>query len=166
MSTDFTLTNQVEITLGIGEAKIFSRPVQLVCFGLGSCVAVFLYDTKSAISAGAHIMLPGRCSNAEISSTSYCVHAIEMMLNGMKALGCHVPFVQAKVAGGANVLQSQQWSIGKENIVAVKEELALHSIKIVGNDLGGAISRTVRFDSRTRTVETRSAYGSSYYLKF
>ena len=161
-----TLTTEKKIVVGIGEMKIISKPGHVVCYGLGSCVAVFLFSSASPVCAAAHVMLPGRCANEGVESMSYSYQAIKRMCYAMRQAGCHYQNIQAKLAGGANLVPGMQMNIGQENINSVEYELARYNIKISGRDTGGTISRTVRFNTRTKEVECHSAFGPNYCIKF
>src|SRR5690606_41578458 len=46
------------VTVRVGEARVAKTGVTLVALGLGSCVAVVLYDPQARIAGLAHVLLP------------------------------------------------------------------------------------------------------------
>ena len=48
----------MEISVGIGEIKVVNNNCLLKAIGLGSCIAVALYDENTGIAGLAHFMLP------------------------------------------------------------------------------------------------------------
>ena len=59
----------------------------------------------------------------------------------------------AKIAGGSNVMDANNtFCIGNRNVDAVLNLLAKHKIRIVANDTGGSMSRTLAVSVRTGKV--------------
>ena len=135
----------VEEVLKIGDVKVFQRPVVMKCYGLGTCVGVFVKDRLTGITGGAHIFLPDSHStiNGETPSAGDC---IRQMLELMRKKGASIETLRAKIAGGGNPL-THHHEIGSRNTQAVIQELVRHRVFIAAMDVGGAISRTVEFDT-------------------
>jgi len=151
-----------ECALNLGDIKVFNTPGIITCFGLGSCVGLFLYDRIHKIGGGAHIMLPmleGAENCTGISKGSYANHAIEALLEQMKLKESNVDGLglRAKLAGGANLFNSGQMQVGKKNIAAVLEQLLLRKIYVAATDVGGTQSRTARFYTGTGNVEINTS---------
>jgi chemotaxis receptor (MCP) glutamine deamidase CheD len=47
-----------DLIVGVGEYKIVSSPLELMCIGLGSCVGIAVWDSQIELSGVAHAMLP------------------------------------------------------------------------------------------------------------
>ncbi|MEM0330987.1 MAG: chemotaxis protein CheD [Archaeoglobaceae archaeon] len=132
----------MEILVGIGELKIAKSGV-LKTIGLGSCVGIFIYETKQRIAGLAHAMLPK--SNG-VRSPKFVDSAVEMMIESIGALGGDKKNMVAKVAGGAQVfkhLTLENLRIGEKNIDAVREALKKQGIRLVAEDVGGNLGRTL-----------------------
>ncbi len=44
--------------VGIAQMVILKAPERICCMGLGSCVAIFLYDDLTKIGGVVHVLLP------------------------------------------------------------------------------------------------------------
>lgn len=124
----------------IGQVAASAMPSEYVCYGLGSCVGLFLLDRSSRVSGGAHIAHPtgdGGHSGAH--------QAVEWLLAEIAALGGNTGALRAKLAGGASIGSR----IGQEICEKVISILHSRKIYIASSDVGGKSSRTVRFNSVT-----------------
>ena len=153
----------MEIAVGMGEIKVTESPHLLRAVGIGSCIAVALYDRGTKIGGLAHTMLP---DIEEAHNKSYPARfadvAIGMMIDEMKSRGACIQDIRAKVFGGANmfpniILSDSPMDVGKRNIFAVKEELKRHNIRIVGSEVGDHIGRSVIFDTSNGSVMVKTA---------
>ena len=144
------------VVLKIGDSHVSNERVKFKCYGLGSCVGLFLYDSKTSNSAGAHIMLPGKASEEGESSRSFTFDAIAHMITGLVKLGTEIADVRAKVVGGANVANISSITIGLENVESVKAELQRNNIPITSMHVGGTFVRSVEFYSSTKQISVTS----------
>jgi chemotaxis protein CheD len=143
--------------IGIGEYKIASTPEDILkTCGLGSCVAVILYDTKIKIGGLMHIALP----DSKVDSTKalklpgyYVDTGLPLIIELMKKRGATRRNVWIKIAGGANTLNtSQDFDIGKRNVLAVKKYLWKFSMGPINEDVGGSQYRTISFYNDTGKI--------------
>ncbi|MDO8265267.1 MAG: chemotaxis protein CheD [Candidatus Parcubacteria bacterium] len=133
------------INVGISDFRIGSGDCILQTSGIGSCVAVVLYDSLKKIGGLSHSMLPGESE----SDPKYVGSAIEIMIKNMELLGADVQKLQAWIIGGADVLQESQnnsQEIGIQNIESALKKLKEKNIKVVCQDIGKNHSRSVEFD--------------------
>jgi len=140
--------------VSISELRIERAPVVLKAYGLGSCVAVGLYDPRTKIGALGHMLLPTRPANEQSGTESKYVDAgIVKMVEEMVKAGANRWSLVAKVAGGANmfepVYQTLINSIGARNAKSVRETLEELVIPLVAVEIGGNRGRTVEFDLAT-----------------
>ncbi len=153
------------IRIGISELKAGHNPDVFVCLGLGSCMAVVLYDPAVKVGGVAHIMLPKENEAKEKSNRAkFADSAIEMLLCRLKELGAKKQRVKAKIFGGANMFghlpKKNIINIGERNSCAVREELAKRGIDIVASEIGGGAGRSIVFDTRDGSVLVKSINGS------
>lgn len=153
----------MEILVEMGKLAVARAPYILRAIGLGSCVAVVLYDQESKIGGLAHVVFPFRKKSLKsIDSTKYTDIAINTMVYEMEQTGARLNSVKAKVFGGANmfpdiITANTHMDIGKQNIRAVRNELKLHNIEIIVEEVGGYRGRTVSFDTSDGSVEVKTA---------
>lgn len=135
------------VPVSLGEIKI-SRDAQdiLVCYGLGSCVAVCLYDKATKTAGMFHCVLPSSNGTAK-RDWKYANIGVPVMIDRMLKEGAMKFGLKAKIAGGANVIavSNPLFDIGSRNIEAVRGALKAHLIEIVSEEVGRHISRTVKF---------------------
>ena len=149
------------ITVGISDVKITNCPGALVTYALGSCIGICLYDAMLKIGGLAHIMLPYYPkSNPNEQINRYADSCLPVMVRDMEARGCQRSRIQAKIAGGAKMFEvaddSTFGSIGKRNIIAVKETLAKLHIRILAEDTGLNYGRSVYFYTETGLMVVKS----------
>lgn len=134
---------------------------------LGSCVAVCLFDPERGVMGMNHFLLATRHGKGGreplLSSTAgrYGIHAMELLINGMLALGARRAALRAKAFGGGNVLGwssdkvGPRFRIGDMNVAFVREFFAREGIPVVAEDLGGHCARQVHFTAPDFSVHLR-----------
>jgi chemotaxis protein CheD len=141
---DILPTNEQPAMIGIGEYKVGSFPMMSI--GLGSCVGLIFYDTDKHIGAMVHIMLPDS-SGRKDRPGKYADTAFPLLLQELAALGSRKQSIVAKIAGGASMFQyfGNNLNIGERNIERIKALLEEHHIRLVAEDVGGKVGRSVTF---------------------
>jgi chemotaxis protein CheD len=150
--------------VGIAEFRVAAAPLLLKAYGLGSCVAISLYDPERAIGGLAHSLLPQRRSvEPVIGLAKYVEVAIQLMVGELEEMGASRQRLVAKIVGGANMFaaedQSLMGSIGIRNAQAARKTLAAIGIQLVAEDVGGNRGRTVEFDLATGELLVYCARG-------
>ncbi len=140
--------------VSIAQARIERAPMLLKAYGLGSCLAVGLYDPQSGLGGLGHMLLPKRPKHNPIGTDGKYVDAgIYQMVDVLVQEGADRESLIAKIAGGANMFESVHQtlidSIGARNSKSARETLAALGIPLVGEDVGGNRGRTVEFDLAT-----------------
>jgi|SRR5690625_1041915 len=158
-----TKHTQTIINVGISELNIVASPNIIRTSGLGSCVAVVLYDLSKKIAGLAHIMLPDSklSRQKEINQFKYADTAIPILVKRISAIGGEKKSLRAKLSGGAQMFQffeSDVIRIGSRNIEAVESLLKNLSIPIVARDVGGNRGRTIEFDPSTGKMKIRTVH--------
>jgi len=130
-----------------------SKEPHLISTILGSCVAVCLWDSELGYGGINHYMLP-LWNGKGLASPKFGNIAIQKLYEKMLGLGCGKMNLQAKVFGGADILQatSYQFNIGERNIEIAKEYLRELNIQVTGISVGGVNGRKILFDSHKGSV--------------
>ena len=132
----------------------------IATIGLGSCVAIALYDPETQTGGLAHILLPNMSMSRETSNPAKFPETIvPIMLDEMRRLGASAR-ISAKIAGGASMfgqlVNGTGINVGERNIVATREALAAAKIPLVAEDTGLDYGRSVYFHLSDGRVEVRS----------
>jgi len=151
--------NQSHI-VGIGQMAVCHAPEQIVCLGLGSCVAIVLYDPVARIGGVVHVLLPKspiKCDKEEKYADTGTRKLVKEMLNH----GAKKERLAAKLVGGAQMFPDLNLSIaniGRENSMTVRGILREFMIRIVAEDLGGNHGRSAYFDTSDGHVTIKAAF--------
>ena len=152
----------MEIAVGMGEIRVTESPHLLRVVGIGSCIAVALYDRDTRIGGLAHTMLPYiEEAHDKSHPTRFTDVAIGMMIDEMKRRGARIQDIRAKIFGGANMFpkiisSDSTMDVGKRNILAVREQLENHNIEIIAEEVGDHIGRTVLFDTKDGSLVVKT----------
>lgn len=133
----------------MGKGVVTRAPRSISCVGLGSCMAVTLYDGKQKIGGLAHIMLPDSARLNGSRPPYHCADtAIGALLDGLRSYGAARRQLVAKIAGGARMFALNGYftpGVGEENIASVKHVLKQERIPVIGEDTGGHHGRSLEF---------------------
>ncbi len=144
-----------------GDHRVGKGNCTFAVIGLGSCVAVILYDVEARVGGLAHILLPDpNLSTTPERRMKFATTAVPDLLEAMVEAGAQRRRIKARLVGGASMfgelLASNQLNIGQRNIEAVRSALEADGIEIVGEDVGGECGRTVHFELHSGRVLVRS----------
>jgi chemotaxis protein CheD len=134
----------------------------LATIGLGSCVAIVLYDRDSRVGGLAHILLPTPMMSRETANPAKFPETIvPLMLDEMRTLGMRAGSrVTAKIVGGASMfgqlVSGSGINVGERNVIATREVLATAGIPLLAEDTGLDYGRSVYFHLSDGRVEVRS----------
>ena len=136
--------NEQTAMIGIGEYRVGSFPMMTI--GLGSCIGLTLYDENLKIGAMVHIMLPESAGRTDRPG-KYADTAVPKILDELIALGSRKRSIIAKMAGGSCMFEyfGANLNIGERNTLKVKALLTTHQIRLVSEDVGGKVGRSVTF---------------------
>ena len=139
-----------------GALQVSRFPMQVTTI-LGSCVAVCLWDRETGIGGINHYMLP-HWNGMGLASPKYGNIAIEKLIGKMIRAGCKKKDLEAKLFGGAEVLQVSEniFNIGQRNIDYAEEAIREAGIPITGQSTGGSLGRKIIFN--TASGEIRMKY--------
>lgn len=147
--------------VGISDCKMSDDPADsVVTYALGSCVGLALYDRRSRIGGILHVMLPDarfRSASREFNPYMYADAGFYEFFKGMLARGAHRESIEARLAGGANMLQHSKFlDIGKRNAEAMTAVLRLERVPILGTSLGGVVGRSMSLRLQDGAVIVRN----------
>jgi chemotaxis protein CheD len=138
----------VQHVIGIAEMKVTdAHDDVLVTYSLGSCVGVSLYDPVVQIGGMIHCMLPLSKMDATKAQANPCMFTdagVTLLLQSMFDHGAERRRLVAKVAGASNLLDDKGiFKIGERNYTVLRKVLWKNNIMVSGEDVGGAVSRTM-----------------------
>jgi len=128
---------------------------------LGSCVACCMRDPVRRIGGMNHFLLPGGEGVCDPLSMRYGVNAMELLINGLLQRGARRDRLEAKLFGGARVLNHSK-DIGRSNAEFALDFLRDEGIAHVGGSLGGDKARRVEFwpyEGRARQILLQDRQG-------
>ena len=151
-----------KLVVGIADMKMASREGMLITYALGSCIGICLYDPALRLAALVHVMLPLNMETGRKSPLKYADTGIRETLRQMEARGAKRNRVTAKIAGGARMFDvpgnGSLGNIGQRNIESVHMTLKKEGVRLLKEDVGGSVARTLLFDAATGQACVRS-YG-------
>lgn len=138
--------------IGIADMKMAKGSGVLITYALGSCIGICLHDPLIKLGAMIHIMLPLNMETGRKNTMKYADTGIRETLKQMEARGASRARITAKLAGGAKMFEVSGGSlgnIGQRNIESVHLNLKREGIRILREDVGGTVARTLLFDVAT-----------------
>jgi len=131
-----------------GQLHVSADPCQIRTI-LGSCVAVCLWDSHQHIGGMNHFLLPAS-SAGHPATTRFADVATKTLLDKLRSLGCRVPYLQAKIFGGASMFQKQgrpAVSLGAQNVAVALELMSSAGIPVVVQETGGTRGRKIMLNT-------------------
>ena len=141
---------ETKITVGIADMKMAKGNGMLITYALGSCIGICLYDQRIKLASLIHIMLPLNMEAGRTHPLKYADTGIKETLKAMEAKGASRSRMTVKIAGGAKMFEiaggSGLGNIGQRNIESVHAILKRENIRLLAEDVGGKVARTLLFD--------------------
>jgi len=151
--------------LRAGELRVAESPARLSIHGLGSCVAVFVYDPRARVGGMAHVLLPGPPKDPDAPSGRYATSAVAAVVEESIRLGAKRAALHAKVTGGSRMFAydaaKDRPTVGDKNVEAVLGALRRAGVAIVATDVGGEHGRTVVADLEDGSLTITTVRGGS-----
>ena len=138
-----------KLIIGIADMKMAKGQGMLVTYALGSCIGICLHDPVLKLGALVHIMLPVNMEAGRKTPMKYADTGIRETLRLMESKGASRNRITAKIAGGAKMFEvgsSSLGNIGQRNIESVHMNLKKEGIRLLKEDGGGTVARTLLFD--------------------
>jgi chemotaxis protein CheD len=128
---------------------LLNQSPSISIYGLGSCIALVLFDEMNKVSAMSHILLPKAAPNKEINFPhKYANFSVKLLMEEILSHGAMRENIRAIVVGGSKIFDFNNNIMGIDNISSVKEELDSLKIQIIKEDTGGSKGRNVIFDTK------------------
>ena len=149
------------IKVGMADLNVCMAPNAITTLGLGSCVGIVLYDSKSKTSGMVHVMLPDstKIKNNE-NPAKFADTGIDVLIQKLISIGANRSRLIAKIAGGAQMFaftsNNEMLRIGERNIEASKLKLQMLGIRIIAEDTGLNYGRTIEFYPETGELYVKS----------
>ena len=143
----------IRVYLQPGQVYAAAQP-SAVTTVLGSCVAVCLWDPIECVGGMNHYLLPF-FAGAGQGSPRFGNAAMTQLVERLVALGAVRGRLQAKVFGGACVLeafQARQGHLGEKNAAVAFKLLEELAISVVSRDVGGQSGRKLVFHTDQGTA--------------
>jgi chemotaxis protein CheD len=133
----------------------------LVTLGLGSCVAVVLYDPETTVGGLAHLLLPSQSlSQDRDKPAKFPETGVPFLVERMREAGAVQRRLRARMVGGAsmfaNLSSPSVSSVGERNVHAARQALERAGIPVVAEDIGQDYGRSVYAFLDSGRVEVRS----------
>ena len=152
--------------VGIGQFAVCHSPEQLSCLGLGSCVAIILYDPQTRVGGMVHVLLPKAPPKVDVEG-KYADTGVRRLVREMTINGASKDRVVAKLVGGAQMFKNlnvQVANIGRFNVLEARKALRELQIRIVAEDIEGDRGRSARLDSATGQVTVQKVFSPTRVL--
>jgi chemotaxis protein CheD len=146
--------------VGIAQLSLTKAPNGLSCLGLGSCIAVFLYDPHLKMGGVLHALLPKAPDEHQIPE-KYADTGIRKLLHEMTSRGANAGRIVAKLVGGAQMfpnLNLKMTDIGTMNVDAARTVLKKLGIRIVAQEVQGNNGRSAYFSMEDGSVRIKTAF--------
>src|SRR5690606_26723896 len=149
------------IFVRVAHAAVAEGEGVLATVGLGSCVAILLYDAVASIAGMAHVLLPAPHGPFDGEAPAkYATTAVAHLLKEMEARGADRGRVTARLVGGASMFGGSRLSTlaaaGERNLNATRETLARAGIQVTAEDVGRAHGRSVHLYAADGSVVVTS----------
>ncbi|WP_232701718.1 chemotaxis protein CheD [Halobacterium wangiae] len=140
------------VRVGVADWRVASSDSTLVTSGLGSCVAVAVYDPAEGVGGLLHAMLPEAPEPVD-KPAKYVDSGIEEMVDELVQQGASRQNLAAKLAGGSSMLDiSVGDAVGQRNVDAAHDVLDAADVKLVAAETGGNDGRSVSFSPASGDV--------------
>jgi chemotaxis protein CheD len=133
----------------------------IITLGLGSCVAVILYDAVAKAGGLVHVLLPSvTLARERTNPAKFAETAVPMLVRELQKLGAVPDRLRARLVGGAamfsNLAAPGVALMGERNVQATKDALKTARIPVIGEDTGLGYGRSVYLYLPKGRVEVRS----------
>lgn len=149
------------VYVGVSEYVVAADDETLVAYGVGSCVAVLLWDPDAGVGGVANAVLPERAAGDDVAAAKFVDSATEALLRELVEAGASYATVEGRVVGGATIMTFEDLgeAVGADNVAAARATLERLEVPVVAEATGGDHGRTVEFDTATGEARVHTAFG-------
>lgn len=144
------------LVVGVGDCQLSTKADDnIITYALGSCIAIAIYDPVAQVAGLLHYLLPDSSIDAEKAIRTpfaYADTGIPKLFHAAYELGAEKKRLVVVAAGGAQVLASELFQIGKRNHLAMKKIMWRAGALVSHEEVGGDKSRTIRLEVGTGKV--------------
>lgn len=156
------------LVVGVGYSGVGNNPsLNVVTYALGSCIGLVAYAAPCNAGGILHFMLPDSTLSPEKAGTQPCMFAdtgLPYFLRSLKSLQAVPQNTKFAIFGGAAVLSGEDYfKVGERNVAAMKILAMVNRLKIVTQDVGGTINRTVTLNLSNGALTVKTPKGVSTY---
>lgn len=130
--------------------KILQGSGILITYSLGSCIGLCFHDPRLKLGALLHIMLPLNMEAGRTHPMKYADTGIKETLRQLEIRGASRARMTVKIAGGAKMFAvaggGSLGNIGQRNIESVQAIMRRENLRLIGQQIGGTVARTLLFD--------------------
>jgi chemotaxis protein CheD len=150
------------VVVGMADCRASADPGRvLVTYALGSCIALVVHDPAARVGGMLHFMLPDSALDAQKAQRNPWMFAdtgIPLLVRAACEMGAARRRLTVWAAGGAQVMDEQGvFNIGKRNVLAMRKLLWKAGLMLREEELGGAVSRSVRLEIASGRCLLRTA---------
>jgi len=150
------------VAVSIGEVQVAGGNSILYTVGLGSCVAITVYDPERRIGGLAHALLPSPGAGNGAPPGRYASTAVAELLARVQAEGAARGRLRAHIAGGAAMfaalLPEGGRRLGPRNVRAARQALREAGVPLEGEDVGGTHGRSLFLDVADGSIRVTSVH--------
>jgi chemotaxis protein CheD len=139
------------LVIGVGDCAISADPADSIAtYGLGSCIAVCIYDPVIKLGGLLHFLLPDETARRRENPYLCAKTGIPELLSRCIHLGARKSRLRVGAAGGASVLDNSAFfNVGLKNYQSLQRALSEAGLTVQSEAIGGRMSRSIRLDIGT-----------------
>ncbi len=144
------LSDKKIVTIYSGNYYVSNDPNVVIYTLLGSCIAVCLFDIRKGIGGMNHFMLPQQspysCRSNDSIPGWFGLDSLDLMIGQILKIGGSLSDLQAKIFGGARVIENLELSstnVPAANISFTLKYLKEKEIPVIAKDIGGCSGRKI-----------------------
>jgi len=155
-----TTEQRADRMVGLGQSAVIQGSGTLAVLGLGSCVAVLLYDPDARVGGLVHVVLPTMTLARDRSNPArFAGTAVPHLLHEMGGAGARRERIRVWLVGGAsmfaNLIPAGTSHMGQRNVMACRTAVRAAELRVAGEAVGGEAGRSVWFDVEIGKVTVR-----------
>ncbi|NLY76013.1 MAG: chemotaxis protein CheD [Firmicutes bacterium] len=153
------------IKVGMAELKVAKALGKIAALGLGSCVAICVYDSVVKVGGIAHVMLPhSSMAVDDPNRAKFGDTALPFLLEEMEKMGAASSRLDVKLVGGAEMFayegKTERLKIGERNLQVIEASCQKAGLKISGRCVGGNCGRSVFMNLENGEVQVKTIKGT------